>query len=884
MMKKGLVFGIVILFLLVSFSVIPTIGIKVEENDPQPGHVILHDLYGPDTYVSHQYPEENYANSKVIRISNEYGVDGSPGWANVAYVTYKHDLMMLCGHNAKLEFAELYFYYDGYENTDPVDRDLNIYRVTENWDDDTLTWDNQPAYNPEPLTSAKVLSSTGDWIIWDVTDDVQNYLDVWPPESYHYGYRISDDSYWGESDIPTTMVRSLESDVEKYHPVLLVGVKTGGNQQTSQQSTTSSSSQNVMSIVPSTSGLSVDNDCLCQDNVENDFTLDQLDSFERVNEHGHCLMQDFDDNWEQQKRGAPSGTSTVCGYVTDEHTGLPLENVKVEIKRYGQQWISTYTDSTGYYSKILPPTYSISLHVHADGYLITYYCCYVLYENKTVWVNMSLYPRLPESSIVYGYVTDKYTGDPVENAEVKLEWRNDDGHYNNYTYTDYLGFYSMNVAAGEMKMISYHEDYFPGCWDWGWSNLGENKTRWGNISAHPRPTENSVIYGYIYDEKTGDPLENAEVEFDWNCGYKPDYTNITYTDSLGYYSINAAAGKVRVEARKNGYFDKSSSVWILGENETAWVNLSLEPHPPENSVVCGYITDAFTSEPIELAKLELNWEEYTEWRPWNKTFTGISGFYKMNLPAGEFYIDLVARGYFWEVTDLYNITENETIWLNISMYQVPHRSSVVCGYVTDEDSGEPLVDIWPELNWRDPYGHTISDWNQTNESGFYSFNIFAGEIQLEVWDYHYFSYSSGWITIGENEVLWINFTLKLDNTPPHYPYIAGPSHGKPGEELRYTFSTYDFHRDDVYYYIDWGDGNITDWIGPYDHEANVALYHTWSKVGIYYIRAKAKDVYGYESEWGVAGVSIPRDKATFNLLFLKLLEQFPILERLLSLI
>ena len=481
-------------------------------------------------------------------------------------------------------------------------------------------------------------------------------------------------------------------------------------------------------------------------------------------------------------------------------------------------------------------------------------------------------------------ITDRNTNEPIENAEVELRWRDDKGFYYNYSYTDSLGFYSMNIAAGETRILAFHEEYFTEAWPHEFYDLSENETIWGNISAHPRPIENSVIYGYIYDSETGDPLENAIAEFHWNVGKYPSYTNITYTDSEGYYSIDAAAGKVRVEGLKDGYWDynNSSPIWFLGENEMAWANITINPHPPDNCVICGYITDVNTSEPIELARIQLNWEEYWGGRFWNETYTGIPGYYMMNVPEGEIYLWSQVHGYHTEITEHYNITENKTIWFNISMYKRPPTSSIVCGYITEEDSELPIENILVDLNWRDPYGHKMGDFDYTNASGFYYTNTAAGEIQLETSPYHYSEYNSGWITIGDNETLWNNFTLKLENNAPLSPWIVGPRYGKPMQNYNYTFSSYDSHDDDLYYYIEWGDGNITDWIGPYHYWEEVVLNHTWSKKGSYYLRAKAKDVYGAESDWSYIIVQIPRNKIINNVWFLRFLDHFPLLHRLLD--
>jgi len=61
----------------------------------------------------------------------------------------------------------------------------------------------------------------------------------------------------------------------------------------------------------------------------------------------------------------------------------------------------------------------------------------------------------------------------------------------------------------------------------------------------------------------------------------------------------------------------------------------------------------------------------------------------------------------------------------------------------------------------------------------------------------------------------------------------------------------------VYYYIDWGDGTNSSWIGPYSSGVTIPQSHTWSKKGTYIIKAKAKDVRGYESGWGQLSIIMP---------------------------
>lgn len=86
---------------------------------------------------------------------------------------------------------------------------------------------------------------------------------------------------------------------------------------------------------------------------------------------------------------------------------------------------------------------------------------------------------------------------------------------------------------------------------------------------------------------------------------------------------------------------------------------------------------------------------------------------------------------------------------------------------------------------------------------------------------------------------------------PYPPEITGPSEGKVGVEYEYTVVTTDPGEQDVYYWLDWDDGSVEEWIGPYASGEEVTVDHTWTEKGTYYIKAKAKNIYDAESAWSV---------------------------------
>ena len=118
------------------------------------------------------------------------------------------------------------------------------------------------------------------------------------------------------------------------------------------------------------------------------------------------------------------------------------------------------------------------------------------------------------------------------------------------------------------------------------------------------------------------------------------------------------------------------------------------------------------------------------------------------------------------------------------------------------------------------------------------------------------------------------------NLPPGRPTIFEVKY-YPSKRWSFKFITQDPNGDDVCFYIDWGDGQKEEWIGPYDSGEEIIIKHPFLSKGEYTITAKTKDIYDAESDWGTLKVTMPKNKA-INSLFLqfleKLMERFPLLE------
>jgi len=126
---------------------------------------------------------------------------------------------------------------------------------------------------------------------------------------------------------------------------------------------------------------------------------------------------------------------------------------------------------------------------------------------------------------------------------------------------------------------------------------------------------------------------------------------------------------------------------------------------------------------------------------------------------------------------------------------------------------------------------------------------------------------------------WLIKIRAFENNPPDKPDMpSGPESGEPEIEYTYSSSTSDSNGDQVFYLWDWGDGNFSDWLGPYNTGDTCEASYTWAEEGEYDIMVMAKDVHGAESEWSdPLPIEMPRDQAfNFNFNLLEwLLDRFP---------
>jgi len=120
-------------------------------------------------------------------------------------------------------------------------------------------------------------------------------------------------------------------------------------------------------------------------------------------------------------------------------------------------------------------------------------------------------------------------------------------------------------------------------------------------------------------------------------------------------------------------------------------------------------------------------------------------------------------------------------------------------------------------------------------------------VKQTLWTIQEYSHSHN--ASGENR--WGTWIGELDfNRPPETPTKPdGPEELIQYEETTFTTSAIEPEGEDLYYMFDWGDGNVSGWLGPYASGETGEASYSWADPGVLEIKAVAKDINGIQSNW-----------------------------------
>jgi len=89
-----------------------------------------------DTFVTHSNPDDNSGYQTHLKTKSQ------TGWEKYSLIRFNISSIssgtVICSAKLKL------YYYD-YNDSNPSGHTLNLYKIHENWDEDIVTWNNQPS-------------------------------------------------------------------------------------------------------------------------------------------------------------------------------------------------------------------------------------------------------------------------------------------------------------------------------------------------------------------------------------------------------------------------------------------------------------------------------------------------------------------------------------------------------------------------------------------------------------------------------------------------------------------------------------------------------------------------------------------------------------------
>ena len=140
----------------------------------------------------------------------------------------KFDLGFIpAGTTVKNATLSIYYYYYNPTHGNPVGRQLEVYRVTEDWDEDTVTYNTRPNYNTTAVASTAAPGSYG-WVDFDVTSSVSSFVNG----TYsNFGWKIMDAETTGSHMIyfRSQNYGSLETKLTLELDVIFVDNSASGN-------------------------------------------------------------------------------------------------------------------------------------------------------------------------------------------------------------------------------------------------------------------------------------------------------------------------------------------------------------------------------------------------------------------------------------------------------------------------------------------------------------------------------------------------------------------------------------------------------------------------------------------------------------------------------
>jgi ABC-type lipoprotein release transport system permease subunit len=266
-----------------------------------------------------------------------------------------------------------------------------------------------------------------------------------------------------------------------------------------------------------------------------------------------------------------------------------------------------------------------------------------------------------------------------------------------------------------------------------------NGTVWLNTTLEPIPYTTHKVFGYVYSQNDGEPIDRATVEVREGIALDIGYTETTLTDENGYYEFFLPEAEYVIEV----LIESISSV--LRNERSQETRITVSSNPQENQVdfhlydrgTSKLFGNIFINDTGELYndsiyirfRNKIEHENYTT--EYYHRLSTQNSTYEISLEPGEYRIEIDPWKLFYN-TNFYDVkvNDNSSQMLNLSLFKTTGEFLTLEGFVLDDVTGDtppPFTDI-EVIGIDNPYYNST----EIDENGYFMIYVTPGNISVNL--------------------------------------------------------------------------------------------------------------------------------------------------------
>ncbi|HLB69355.1 MAG TPA: carboxypeptidase regulatory-like domain-containing protein, partial [Thermoplasmata archaeon] len=275
-----------------------------------------------------------------------------------------------------------------------------------------------------------------------------------------------------------------------------------------------------------------------------------------------------------------------------------------------------------------------------------------------------------------------------------------------------------------------------------------------------------ALSGTVTDNATSLPVPGALVHLQGNT---VPYLNETTTNATGEYRMELPPGNYLFAVAHGAYFLHLVQSLDVAANATR--DVALDPAPPRDATIQGFVVDNGTGLPITTGRM-LGFTP-ASMAPLYLNFSSLDGggHYEMDVIPGEYRVESDVPGYQVNQT-VFTIASNETVWANMSLDPQGPENATFQGFVLEAGTGLPIVGAFVSVEMGPQFNGT-----NANGTGFYMIHVSAGTYRIAA-SAPMYGRQERMVPIADGETRWENFTLLRTNATVR-GYVADEGTGSP---------------------------------------------------------------------------------------------------------